>query len=255
MLRIDDAGPVRSLTLDRPDVRNAFNDELIAQLTAAVQSAPAGTRVIVLRGEGKAFSAGGDLEWMRRAATYTRQQNAADAVKLAGLFAAIAESPAVVVARVHGPAFGGGCGLVCASDVAIASPAALFSFSEVKLGLIPATISTYVIPKIGAGHARALFVTGEAFGADHALRIGLVHQVVPAEDLDDAVDRTVAMILKNGPLAVAESKKLALTGPYPVDEAAALLAEARAREEGREGVTAFLDKRTPSFAVEWPPKN
>ncbi|KXK14047.1 MAG: Enoyl-CoA hydratase/carnithine racemase, partial [Armatimonadetes bacterium OLB18] len=163
MLKVESDGPVLRLTLARPEVRNAFNDELIALLTEAFTLMARGSRVVVLQGEGKVFSAGGDLEWMRRAANYTEDQNFEDALSLARLFESIARCPAVVIARVHGAAFGGGAGLVASSDIAICEPATKFAFSEVKLGLLPGTISTYVIPKIGAGHARALFATGETF--------------------------------------------------------------------------------------------
>lgn len=247
MLRIEDDGPVRLLTLDRPEVLNAFNDELIAALSHAIIDLPTGTRAIVLRGEGRAFSAGGDLEWMRKAANYTEEQNFEDAMKLAQLFAAIAESPAVVVAAVHGAAFGGGCGLVAAADVAIAHPETKFAFSEVRLGLVPATISPYVIPKVGAGNARALFSTGEVFRADRALRIGLVHEL--SEDLDAAVNEKLDFILAAGPQACAQSKAIARQGFDNMQDAARALARARSSEEGKEGVAAFLEKRKPSYAV------
>ncbi len=252
MLRAQQDGPVLRLALDRPDVRNAFNDDLIAALTESFVGLGPETRVVVLSGEGKAFSAGGDLEWMRRAAAYTEEQNAEDAIRLGRLFEAIATCPALVVARVHGAAFGGGCGLVAASDVAVAAEGTLFAFSEVRLGLIPATISAFVVPKIGAGHARALFATGEAFDAAHALRIGLVHGVTPPDGLDEAVEAKVATVLKNGPQAVAAAKRLVLDLPMPMDHLARLLARARSSEEGREGVAAFLDKRPASFVVERP---
>lgn len=245
MLRIEDDGPVRRLTLDRPEVRNAFNDTLIASLSHAFLMLPKGTRAVVLRGEGKAFCAGGDLEWMRKAADYTEEQNYQDALKLARLFQAMTQSPAVVVAAVHGAAFGGGCGLVAASDVAIAHPETKFAFSEVRLGLLPATISPFVIPKIGAGHARALFCTGEAFGAERALRMGLVHDL--AEDLDAAVQSKLDAALSAGPIACAESKQIAQRGFACLEDAARALAKARAGDEGREGVSAFLEKRPASF--------
>jgi enoyl-CoA hydratase/carnithine racemase len=250
MLRVEAEGPVVRLVLDRPEIRNAINDELIAALTQAFADLPKGTRVVVLSGEGKSFCAGGDLNWMARAAAYTEEENYADAMRLGALFDAFSDCPAVVVARVHGAAFGGGSGLVCASDVAVAAEGTKFSFSEVRLGLIPATISTIVVPKIGNGHARHLFTTGEVFETEHALRIGLVHKVVAEADLDAAVEAVVADVLRNGPEAVAESKRVAVHGPYPMDKSARLLAKARASEEGREGVSAFLEKRKASFVVE-----
>jgi enoyl-CoA hydratase/carnithine racemase len=252
MLQAASQGPVRILTIDRPDVRNAFNDELIAALTDAFVNLPSGTRAVVLRAEGPAFCGGGDLNWMRKAANYTEEQNTADALKLAQLFQAVVNCPAVVIARVHGAAFGGGCGLVAACDVAIAAPEAKFSFSEVKLGLIPATISPFVVEKIGRGHARSLFSTGEIFGAEKALRIGLVHDIVDAAGLDALIDERLNSILMSGPLAVAASKQLANESPLPIEETARRLAQARAGEEGKAGVAAFLEKRKAEFVVEWP---
>lgn len=253
MLKVESDGPLLRLTLARPEVRNAFNDELIALLTEAFTKIAPGARAVVLQGEGKVFSAGGDLEWMRRAAGYTEDQNFEDALKLARLFESIARCSAVVIARVHGAAFGGGAGLVASSDIAICESATKFAFSEVKLGLLPGTISTYVIPKIGAGHARALFATGETFYADRALRMGLVHEVVAADELDEAVDRKVDAVLSVGPLAAASAKRLVLESPVPIEESARRLAKARASEEGREGVAAFLEKRPADFIVERKP--
>ena len=250
MLRIDRDGPVLRLTLNRPEVRNAFNDELISALSQGFAELGDGVRAVVLAGEGKAFSAGGDLEWMRKAASYTEQQNFEDAMKLASLFQSIAYCPAVVIARVQGAAFGGGCGLVACSDVAVCEPDTKFAFSEVRLGLLPATISPFVIPKIGAGHARSLFATGEAFGAERAQRIGLVHEVVPASELDAAIQTKVDSVLAAGPGACAAAKRIALEGFPTVEDAAWALARARASEEGREGVAAFLEKRKAKWVPE-----
>ncbi len=251
MLNVESRGPVLYITLNRPEVRNAFNDELIAKLTELFLGVDPETRAVVVSGEGKAFCAGGDLEWMRKAAAYTEEQNYADAIKLGKLFESIANCPAVVIAKVHGAAFGGGAGVVACADIAIADAETKFAFSEVRLGLLPGTISAFVIPKIGAGHARALFTTGEAFDAKHAFNIGLVHQVVSAdESLDDAVDTKLKWILAAGPNAVRESKRIVLDAPLPLDECARRLARARAGEEGKEGVGAFLEKRKASFVVE-----
>lgn len=247
MLRVQWDDPVLRITLDRPEVRNAFNDELIARLTDAFATAPAATRVIVLAGEGKAFCAGGDLDWMRRASAYGEEENYQDALKLAGMFQTIAESSAYVIARVHGAAFGGGCGLIAASDVGIASHEALFALSEVRLGLCAGTISKHVIPKIGVGHARALFGSGEAFSAEHALRIGLIHEI---GDVDALVAAKIKQVLSVGPLAVAETKRLIRDFPLTSEEAASRLAKIRAGEEAREGVAAFLERRKASFVVE-----
>lgn len=257
MLRTEQRGSVLHVTIDRPEVRNAFNDELIAKLTDVFASLPDprysapnphfDIRAVVLSGEGKAFCAGGDLEWMRNAADYTEEQNVADALKLAKLFDLIVRCPAVVIAKVHGAAFGGGCGMVAAADVAIAEENTKFSFSEVKLGLLPATISTFVIPKIGPGNARSLFATGEVFLADKALRIGLVHEAVPEAELDAAVDEKLKAVLSAGPRAVAESKQIVLDSPISIEESARRLAAARAGAEGKEGVAAFLEKRKASW--------
>ena len=248
MLIVEVDGPVLRVTLDRPDVRNAFNDQLIAALSDLFINLAPGIRAVVLAGNGPAFCAGGDLQWMRKAANYTEEQNFADALTLAKLFESMCQSHAVILSKVHGPAFGGGCGLVAASDIAIAGPRALFAFSEVRLGLVPATISPFVIAKIGNGHARALFSTGEAFGGEHALRIGLVHEVV--DDLDAAVEKKLMAILSAGPQAIAISKKIAQAPPMSLEESARVLAQARAGEEGKEGVAAFLEKRTATFKVE-----
>jgi len=250
MLRVESDGPVLHVTLDRPEVRNAFNDELIERLFDTFSNLPPGTRAIVLSGNGQSFCAGGDLQWMRKAADYSEEQNYEDALKLARLFQAVTECPAVVIARVHGAAYGGGCGLVAASDVAVAGPGAQFAFSEVRLGLVPATISPFVLAKIGHGNARALFTTGEPFGPERALQIGLIHEVVSNEDLDTAIEKKLKAILSAGPEAIATSKQLAQQAPLSLEDAARLLAKARSGPEGKEGVAAFLEKRSPSFKVE-----
>lgn len=252
MLRVEFRGPVLFLTLDRPEVRNAFNDGLIAALSDNFQRLPPDTRAVVLSGTGAAFSAGGDLEWMQKAAGYTLQENIEDAGKLARLFQLVTECPAIVVARVQGPAFGGGCGLVACADVAVASTEARFAFSEVRLGLLPATISRYVVPKIGPGHARALFTTGEAFDADKALRIGLVHEVVENPQLDEAVDQKLRAILTAGPKVAAAAKQLVLDGDWEIESGVRKLAAARSSDEGREGVGAFLEKRKAYWVKPWP---
>lgn len=240
------------LSLDRPEVRNAFNDELIRALTDAITEIEPSVRAVVLSGNGPSFCSGGDLDWMRKAAGYDEDENVRDTTKLARLFRAIHDCRAVVIARVHGACFGGGCGLVAAADVAIAEESAKFAFSEVRLGLIPATISPFVIEKIGRGAARALFVTGETFEAPHALRIGLVHDCVSASELDAAVDRRLKAVLAAGPEAIRSAKKLIYDGDLTLDECAKRLARARISREGKEGIAAFLEKRKPSFAVEWP---
>ena len=252
MLTVDFRDPVLFLTLNRPDVRNAFNDELIGALTEAFTKLPNGTRAVVLTGEGVAFCAGGDLEWMRKAAAYSRKENVADAMRLAHLFGTIQTCPAVVIARVNGAAFGGGCGLVAAADVSVASTEAKFAFSEVRLGLIPATIAPFVLAKIGAGHARALFTTGEVFDAARALQVGLVHAVVPPDELDGAVDAKLRAVLSAGPKATVLARDLVLEELNGPDETARRLAAARASDEGREGVEAFLEKRKANWVRPWP---
>ncbi len=248
MLSVQKRDSITYVTLQRPEVRNAFNDELIASLTECFSNPSSGTRAMVISGEGPTFCAGGDLEWMKRAASYTADENYEDAMRLGKLFQSIANCAVPVIASVHGAAFGGGAGIVAASDIAIASPETKFAFSEVKLGLVPGTISPFVIPKIGAGNARALFVTGEAFSAETALRIGLIHQVT--EQLDEAVNAKLKSILASGPGAIKSAKKLVNDFPLPLSDCATRLAEARSSPEGKEGVVAFLEKRKASFVAE-----
>lgn len=250
MLTTRKEGSVLYAQLNRPEVRNAFNDDLIEELTKLFTDVNTSIRAIVLSGAGPCFCAGGDLQWMRRAASYTEQENFEDALKLAHLFRSISTSRAAVIAKVHGAAFGGGCGLVAASDIAVAEPNTKFAFSEVRLGLIPGTISTVVVPKIGAGNSRALFLTGEAFTAETALRIGLVHEVVGEEQQDAVIQTKLRAILSAGPEAVYRSKMLAQDFPLSDDETAQRLAKARASSEGKEGVAAFLEKRKASFVEE-----
>ncbi len=247
MLNVEAQGPVLHVTLNRPEVRNAFNEELIAALFHTFTNLPAETRIVVLGGEGKAFCSGGDLQWMQRAATYTEQENREDAQRLAALYRSVLDCPAVVIANVHGAAFGGGLGLVAASDFAIADPNTVFAFSEVKLGLVPATISSIVIPKIGHGFARAYFSTGFQFNATTALRMGLVHEVSTESHL--VLDHLTREILKAGPEAIATSKRISQLPPMSPNEAGELLAKVRAGAEAQEGISAFLEKRSASFVV------
>ncbi|MBS1706487.1 MAG: enoyl-CoA hydratase/isomerase family protein [Armatimonadetes bacterium] len=253
MLSLDQRGSALHITLDRPDVRNAINDELIQKLDEAFSTIADDIRIVFLRGNGKVFCAGGDLEWMRRAGTYTEEQNYQDALKLATLFDRIAFSKALVVAVVQGAAFGGGAGLVAAADMAIVTQSAKFSFSEVRLGLIPATISTLVVPKIGYGHARHLFATGEIFDGNHAKMIGLAHSVVDDESgLEAEMNRVAKLVLQAGPAAVAAAKLLVHESPYSKEEAARKLAAIRSTPEAREGLTAFLEKRPAAYVEELP---
>jgi methylglutaconyl-CoA hydratase len=250
---LDSQPPVATITLNRPEQHNAFDETLIAELTDCYTrlSAEPEVRAIVLKGAGKSFCAGADLEWMGRMAEYSREQNLADARTLQAMFAAIADCPKVTLARVHGAALGGGAGLVAACDIAIAAHDVTFGFTEVRLGLAPSVIAPYVLQKIGVGPARALFVTGERFGADIALRLGLV-QEVEAWSLDNAIQKKLEGILQAGPEAVAAVKRLLkeIAGRTPTEAAEATvecIASLRVSAEGQEGINAFLEKRKPSF--------
>lgn len=250
---------VAHITLNRPEVRNAFDETLIAELTVAVQRASHDQcRALVLRGAGPAFCAGADLNWMARAAAYTYDENVEDARRLQRMFAAIAHFPGVTIVVVQGAAIGGGAGLAAVCDIVIADESAVFALSEVRLGLVPAIIAPYVLEKIGPGAARALFVTGERFDAATALRIGLVQQVVEGEEQRAlALDKLLSRILEAGPHAIATAKSLIreVAGKTPDDVAettAACIAGLRIGAEGQEGIRAFLDKRRPAFAESLP---
>jgi methylglutaconyl-CoA hydratase len=242
-LRKERDGEVLRITLARPERRNAFDAALIAELTDAFSSDVGDTPVVVLAGEGESFCAGADVEWQRSAIDLSVEENVEDALRLYRMCEAIDRCPAPVVARVHGYALGGGSGLVACADIAIAATDAIFGFSEVKLGIIPAVISPFVLPRIGA-HARRYFLTGERFDAATALRIGLVEEI--AEDVDDAVDRVVAELLSSGPQATREAKRLVRERPSGEDTAQ-IAARLRASEEGQEGLRAFLERRTPGW--------
>ena len=243
-LRVERDGAILRVTLAKPDRRNAFDAELIAELHEAVRDV-GDARVVLLSGEGESFCAGADIEWQRSAIDLSFDENVEDAMRLFAMMQAIDGSPAPVVARIQGYALGGGSGLAAAVDVAIASNDAVFGFSEVKLGIIPAVISPFVLPKIGEGAARRYFLTGERFDARTALRIGLVSEV--ADDLDDAVDRVVAEFLTSGPQAAREAKRLVRTRPQG-EETAQWAARMRASDEGQEGLRAFLERRK----ADWP---
>ncbi len=236
-------GPLLRVTITRAERRNAFDGELVAALAAAFGGA-GDARAVVLRGAGPSFSAGADLEWMRASLDLTAEQNLAEALELRGLLEAVDGCEAPVVAGVQGHALGGACGLLACCDVVVAARAATFGFSEVKLGLAPAVISPFVVERIGSGAARRLFVTGERFDAETALRVGLVHEV--ADDLDAAVDRLLAEVLAAAPEAVRSAKRIAKGGLSAV-ESAELIAGLRAGEEGQEGLRAFLERRLPSW--------
>jgi len=241
-LRMERDGAVLRVTLARPERRNAFDAELIAELTEAFADV-GNARAVVLSGEGPSFCAGADIDWQRSAIDLSLDENVEDALRLYRMCETIDRCPAPVVARVQGFALGGGSGLVACADVAVTEPAATFGFSEVKLGIIPAVISPFVLPKLGA-HARRYFLTGERFDAETALRIGLVEEV--AADLDAAVDRLLAEILSSGPQAVREAKRLIREQPQG-EETAKIAARLRAGEEGQEGLRAFLERQAPSW--------
>src|SRR6266545_1420529 len=237
-LRIEREGQELRVTLARPERRNAFDAAPIAELTGAFSDV-GDARAVVLAGEGESFCAGADIEWQRSAIELSFDENVEDAMRLYRMCEAIDGCAAPVVARVQGHALGGGSGLVACADVAIAAPDAVFGFSEVKLGIIPAVISPFVLPKIGA-QARRYFLTGERFDAKTALRIGLVHEV--ADELDPAVGRVVSELLSSGPNAVREAKRLIRERPAG-EETAEIAARLRTSEEGQERLRAFLDRR------------
>ena len=250
---VTDDGPVRHVVMNRPDARNALDPVMIEQLASAFdRAAEERPRVVVLSGAGQVFSAGADLEYMRSMADFTLEDNMKDARRLAGLFAAIRDCPCPVVARVHGAAIGGGVGLVAASDISVAAADTVFAFSETRLGIAPAVISPFVVPRIGLAAARELFLTGERFSAGRAREIGLVSRVVQGEDLDDAVSERIEALLAGGPSAQAAVKRLLDTvAPLPPGLSSATartIAELRASPEGREGMSAFLERRRPSWA-------
>lgn len=247
---------VAIVTLDRPEVRNAFDDRLIAALREAVArlDADESLRAVVLQATGPHFSAGADLAWMRRMGANAEAENRADALALAEMLRALDTLRHPVIARVQGAALAGATGLVACCDVAVAAEDALFGTTEARLGIVPATIGPYVLRAIGARAARRFFLTGERFGAAEALRLGLVHEVVPGAELDDAVARVTAALRACGPLAVRAAKTLVrdIAGRQVDDallrETADLIAALRATPEAREGLSAFLDKRKPGWA-------
>jgi methylglutaconyl-CoA hydratase len=241
-LRIERDGPILRITLAKPERRNAFDAALIRELHEAFSDVGE-ARVVVLAGEGPSFCAGADVEWQRSAVELSYEENVEDALRLYRMLEAIDTCPAPVVGRIQGYALGGGSGVAACLDVGIASGDAVFGFSEVKLGIIPAVISPFVLPRIGAA-ARRYFLTGERFGADVALRIGLVSEVT--QGLDGAVERVVGELLTSGPKATREAKRLVRERPGG-EEAAQIAARLRAGEEGQEGLRAFLERRRAAW--------
>ena len=245
-------GPVARVTMNRPKLHNAFDENLIAVLTRALAELgdDASVRVVVLTGAGKSFSAGADLNWMRRASAYDEARNRADARTLEAMLRTLDELPKPTVALVNGLAIGGGVGLVAACDVAVASTAAAFATSEVRFGILPAVISPFVVRAIGGRQARRYFLTAEHFGAEEARRIGLVHEVAEPDALEARVGEVVGELLKGGPEALREAKRLVRLveampqgGSLLAEATVGVIAERRASDEGREGINAFLEKR------------
>ena len=253
MLEVRKHGGVARVTLDRPELRNAFDDELIGRLRGAFDDVAKdkSVRTMILAGNGPAFCAGADLNWMKRMAGYGQAENLADARALADMLAALDRLPKPTIARVHGPVFAGGAGLVAACDIAVGTPEAKFCLSEAKLGLSPATISPYVLRAMGERNARRYFLTAEVFDAEEALRTGMLSALVRPEALDLAIDDLVRHLLAGGPEAHTKIKELirAVAGRRPDEalaaETAQRIAEIRGSPEGREGIAAFLEKRKP----------
>jgi methylglutaconyl-CoA hydratase len=259
LLEVSIAHRVAVVWMAREKVRNAFNEKMIAELTDTFTrlGADAGVRAIVLAGRGPAFCAGADLDWMRRMSSYTLDENRADARALADMLRTIYLCPKPTIARVHGDAYAGGIGLVAACDIAYAATTASFCLSETKLGLIPATISPYVIKAMGANAARRYFLTAEKFEAAEAFRIGLVHDIAPPDNLDAVVNETLGALMLTSDHAAREAKRLVreISG-RAIDDAlvadtAERIAQTRASEDGREGVRSFLDKRKPRWVAEY----
>ncbi|PXX28650.1 MULTISPECIES: enoyl-CoA hydratase/isomerase family protein [Burkholderia] len=254
-IKVNEANRVATVTLARPDVRNAFNETTIAELTTAFEwlDAHEGVRAIVLAAEGTAFCAGADLNWMKKMAGYSDDENRADARKLARMLEAIHRCGKPVIARVHGDAYAGGVGLVAAADIAIAADGVKFCLSEARLGLIPATIAPYVVRAMGERAARRYFTTAEVFDSARAASLGFIHDAVPADALDETIAKLAATLVANGPDAVRACKRLvadvagrALDATL-IEQTADWIARTRAGAEAREGIAAFLEKRTPSW--------
>lgn len=256
-VRLTCEGVIARVVLNRPDVRNAFNDEMLEDLLevfGAIRGDSA-IRVVVLTGEGRSFCAGADLHWMKQVVDYTYEQNYEGSLRLAHMLREIYTCPKPVIGRINGPAIGGGTGVVAVCDIAIASEDAVFGFSETKLGLTPATISPYLLKRMGEKNLREYFLTGERFSAARAAEMGLVNAVVPADELDGAIEAKIEMILTGGPEALAGAKELIRgiaersldqNGPYTAE----LIARLRTSEEGQEGMNAFLAKRKPCWLAD-----
>ncbi len=256
-VRVETAGKIGRVTFCRPEVHNAFNDQVIDEMTFAFKrlKTDPDVRVVILSGDGKSFCAGADLNWMRRVKDSAFEDNLDEARRLADLFWDIYSFPKPVIGRINGAAIGGGTGFVAVTDIAVAAQSAVFSFSEVKIGVVPACISPYVIKRVGEGKAREFFLTGERLTSDRALEAGLVNRAVPDEMLDATVNGLVESLLSSGPEAIRVCKELLQTVPaLTVDDfkeyTARVIAELRQSPEGQEGMDAFLNKRTPKWALE-----
>jgi len=255
-LTVEREGAVATIWMNRPEVHNAFNETVIAELDAATQSLAADpeVRVVVLAGRGRSFSAGADLNWMQRAAAAAEMDNLIDARRFAAMLRRIAELPKPTVARVHGAALGGGVGLAAACDICVASEDASFCMTEVRLGLLPAVISPYVVRAIGVRQSLRYMQTAERITAARALQLGLAHEVVPADALDERVRALATALCAGGPASQAHAKRLVLAlegqplGDALVDLTATAIAAQRASPEGREGLAAFFDRRAPGWA-------
>ena len=251
-LSVERRGSVERVTLNRPDVRNAFNDEMIAELRHWAETAArdVALRVAVLAGAGQSFCAGADIAWMKRMRQYTEEENVADARSMAEMFGALNALPVPLIGYIHGAALGGGTGLAAVCDIVVAAEDTVFGFTEVKLGILPAVISPFAVAKIGMSNARELMLTGMRFGAVRAREIGLVHRVVPSDGLDAAVDDYLRELLSSSPSGIAATKSLIprVAGASPVDVRALTshaIAVQRVSAEGQEGLTAFLERRPP----------
>jgi methylglutaconyl-CoA hydratase len=253
-IKIEIQGSVANISLCRPEVHNAFNDTLIYEMTELFTSLKEDKdlRVIVLTGEGKSFCAGADLNWMRRVKDYSYEKNYEESLALADLFWLIYTMPLPIVGRINGAAIGGGTGFVSVCDISVAAESAKFSFSEVKIGIVPACIGPYVIKKIGEGKAREFFISGERLTAADACRIGLVNRYYPDDQLDEEIDKLVKMLLSSGPHAITMAKELISNVPLMTSEqfrpyTAEMIAKLRKSDEGQEGMDAFLNKRKPNW--------
>jgi methylglutaconyl-CoA hydratase len=256
-IAVETDGVVARVTLNRPEVRNAFDDLTIAELAEYFTSVTFETslRAILLQGAGDCFCAGADVTWMQRTINYSEMANVQDAQKLSLMLRAVNDCPIPVIARVQGAALGGGAGLIACCDIVVAADDAKFGFTEAKLGIVPAVISPFVMAKIGTSYARALFMTAQRFSAETALRIGLIHAITPPDAMDSAVEEVLREIRSSGPMAVKETKRLLarVVGQSPkeaFDFTTRTIARVRTSPEGQEGLRAFLDKRKPSWMAE-----